>query len=137
MKKEVDFLLENHLADPSISPWASPCLLIPKSEGTNRFCTDYRKVIKVTVPDSHPLPLIEDLLDSVGNSKFITKIDLQKGYYQIGLSEEAKTISALITPFGLFNYTGMPFGMINAPATFQRALTYTIHNLPGTYACLE
>ncbi|KAK4312820.1 hypothetical protein Pmani_015831 [Petrolisthes manimaculis] len=89
MKKEVDFLLEHGLAEPSNSPWASPSLLVPKPDGTFRLCVDYRKVNKVTIPDSYPLPLIDDLIDAVGQAKFLTKIDLQKGYYQIGLTEKA------------------------------------------------
>ena len=137
MKKEVDFLLDNNLAEPSFSPWASPSLLVPKPDGSSRFCTDYRRVNKVTIPDSYPLPLIEDLLDTVGQSTFATKIDLQKGYYQIGLTERAKQISAFITPFGLFHYLVMPFGMVNAPATFQRVMNYTIQDLEGVYAYLD
>ena len=105
MKKEVDYLLENGLAVPSCSPWASPCILVPKEEGTLRLCTDYRRVNDVTVPDAYPLPRVDDLVDSVGQSKFITKIDLLKGYYQIPLTESAQVISAFITPFGLYQYS--------------------------------
>ena len=137
MKAEVQFLLDNNLAEPSKSPWASPCLLTPKPDGTSRFCTDYRKVNNVTVPDSYPLPLIDDLIDAVGQSKFITTIDLMKGYYQVKLTERAKIISAFITPFGLFQYNVLPFGMRNAPATFQRVINYVIQNLEGTYAYLD
>ncbi|XP_063585832.1 uncharacterized protein LOC134763205 [Penaeus indicus] len=137
MKKEVDYLLDHGLAEPSNSPWASPSLLVPKSDGTSRLCTDYRKLNKVTIPDSYPLPLIEELVDSIGQAKFITKIDMQKGYYQIGLTDNAKTISAFITPFGLYNYTVMPFGMCNAPATFQRAINYTIQGLEGVKSYLD
>lgn len=79
MKKEVDFLLNHHLAEPSNSPWASPSLLIPKADGSFRFCTDYRKVNQVTVSDSFPLPLIEDVIDQIGNARLITTIDLLKG----------------------------------------------------------
>ncbi|MEO0790884.1 MAG: reverse transcriptase family protein, partial [Bacteroidota bacterium] len=137
LKSEVDYLLDHGLAEPSNSPWASPSLLVPKPGGSNRLCTDYRKVNQITVPDSYPLPLIDDLIDSVGQAKFITKIDLQKGYYQIGLTDNAKSISAFITPFVLFQYTVMPFGMINAPATFQGAINYTIQGLEGINSYLD
>ena len=137
MKAEVDYLLKNNLAEPSKSPWASPCILVPKPDGSHRFCTDYRKVNKVTVPDSYPLPLIEDLIDRVGQSKFVTTIDLQKGYYQLCLTERAKTISAFITPFGLYQYVVMPFGLTNAPATFQRMINYVIQELEGVYAYID
>ena len=137
MKKEVDFLLANNLAEPSKSPWASPCLLVPKSDTSWRFCTDFRKINRMTIPDSFPLPLIEDLIDAIGESKFVTTLDLQKGYYQIGLTQRAKEISAFVTPFGLYQYLVMPFGMRNAPATFQRVINYTIQDLEGTYAYLD
>ncbi len=135
--KEVDFLLEHDLAEPSCFPWASPSILVPKPDGSSRFCTDFRRLNCVTIPDSYPLPLIDDLVDNVGQSQFITTIDLQKGYYQIGLTEEAKPLSAFITPFGLFQYRVLPFGLINAPATFQRVINYTIQDLPGIYAYLD
>ena len=118
MKKEVEFLLNNSLAEPSISPWASPCLLISKPDGSSRFCTDFRKLYKVTVPDSYPLLLIDDVLDSIGQSHYETTVDLLKGYHQIPLSEQAKSISAFITPFGFYQYTVMPFGLSNTTATF-------------------
>lgn len=137
MKREINFLLENDLARPSNSPWASPCILTPKPDGSFRFCTDYRKVNQLTVPDAYPLPLIDDLIDMVGQSRIISKVDLQKGYYQVGLTERAKTISAFITPFGLFEYQRMPFGMRNAPATFQRTINSIIHGLDNTYSYLD
>ena len=96
MKKEVEFFLNNSLAEPSISPCASPSLLILKPDGSSRFCTDYRNLDKVT------LPLINDLVDSIGQFPYVTTTDLLKGYYQIPLSEQTKSISAFITPFGLY-----------------------------------
>ena len=137
MKEEVEYLLRHGLARPSKSPWASPCILVPKEDGSSRFCTDYRKVNKVTIKDSYPLPLIEDLIDSVGQAKFVTKIDLLKGYYQVGLTERAKLISAFITPFGLFQYEVMPFGLTNAPSTFQRLVNFIIQDLEGVYCYLD
>ena len=137
MKEEVDYLLEHGIATPSKSPWASPCLLVPKEDGSTRFCTDYRKVNNVTVKDSYPLPLIDDLIDSVGQARFVTKIDLLKGYYQVALTDRAKLISAFITPFGLFQYEVMPFGLTNAPSTFQRLINYTIQGLEGVYCYLD
>lgn len=137
MKKELDYMLENSLIEPSYSPWASPSLLVPKPDGSSRLCTDYRKVNSVTVPDAYPLPRIDDLIDTVGAAKLVTTIDLQKGYYQIGMTDRAKTISAFTTPFGLFQYLVMPFGMMNAPATFQRAISCTVQNLVGVQTYLD
>ena len=137
MKKEVDYLLQQNLIEPSYSPWASPSLLVPKPDGSFRLCTDYRKLNSITVPDAYPLPRIEDLLDEIGQAKFVSTIDLQKGYYQIGLTERAKTLSAFTTPFGLFQYKVMPFGMTNAPSTFQRAISHTISSLEGVMSYID
>ena len=137
MLEEVDYLLKHGLATPSKSPWASPCLLVPKEGGSMRFCTDYRKVNTVTVKDSYPLLRVDDVIDAIGNAKFVTKIDLLKGYYQVELSDNAKEISAFITPFGLYEYTIMPFGMCNAPSTFQRIVNLIIQGLEGIYAYLD
>lgn len=137
MQKEVDYLLEQGLAVPSKSPWASPCLLVPKEDGQLRFCTDYRRVNAVTVPDAYPLPRVDDLIDEVGQAKYITKIDLLKGYYQIPLTEDAQQISAFITPFGLFHYLVAPFGMRNCPATFQRAMNSLTQGLEGVSVYID
>ena len=91
MLEEVDYLLKHGLATPNKSPWASPCLLAPKEGGSMRFCTDYRKVNTVTVKDFYPLPRVDDVIDAIGN-KFVTKIDLLKGYYHVELSDNAKEI---------------------------------------------
>ena len=137
MRQEVDYLLQQGLAIPSQSPWASPCLLVPKEDGQLRLCTDYRRVNAVTVPDAYPLPRIDDLIDKVGQTNYITNIDLLKGYYQIPLTEKAQQISAFITPFGLFQYRVMPFGMRNAPSTFQRAMDYLLQDLAGVSVYLD
>ncbi len=114
--------MENGLAVPSSSAWSSPCLLVPKPDGSHRFCTDYRKVNAITKPDSFPLPLMEDCVDNVGLARFVTKLDLLKGYWQVPLTERAAEISAFVTPNNFFNYTVMAFGLRNAPATFQRLM---------------
>ena len=137
MKEEINFMLENNLIEESCSPWASPVLLVPKPDGSSRLCTDYRKLNKVTVTDAFPLPRIDDLVDKVGSAKFVSVIDLQKGYYQIGMTDRAKKLSAFITPFGLYQYKVMPFGMKNAPATFQRIMSHTILGLEGVSCYLD
>lgn len=83
------------------------------------------------------MPRIEDILDSAGQAKFVTKIDLLKGYYQVGLTERAKLISAFTTPFGLFQYEVMPFGLTKAPSTSQCLINYTIQDLEGVYCYLD
>ncbi|XP_042215540.1 uncharacterized protein K02A2.6-like [Homarus americanus] len=122
LKQEVEYLLEHDLVERSSSAWASPCVLVPKPDGSVRMCTDYKKVNLVTRTDAYPLSRIDDIIDSVGQASFVTKLDLLKGYYQIKLSEEAKQISAFVTAEGLWQYKVMPFGLKGAPATFQRAM---------------
>ena len=137
LRAEVTYLLKNGFVEPSKSPWASPCLLVPKEDGSTRMCTDYRKVNSKTIKDSYPLPRLDDIIDSIGEARFVTKLDLMKGYYQIELTDRAKIISAFITPFGLFQYKVMPFGMTNAPSTFQRLINEIIRDLEGVYAYLD
>lgn len=137
LQKEVAFMLENNIAEPSFSPWSSPCLLVKKSDGTFRFCTDFRRVNSVTKPDSYPLPRMEDCVDRVGNAAFVTKIDLLKGYWQVPLSERAKEISAFVTPDYFLHYTVMAFGLRNAPATFQRLVNRVIEGMRNVEAYLD
>lgn len=137
LKKEVNYLLHHGLAEPSSSPYSSPCVLVKKPDGSFRMCTDYRKLNSISVADNYPLPLIDQLLDNIGQAKFVSKIDLLKGYYQIPLEEKAKLMSAFITPFGLYQYTVMPFGLMNAPATFQRVMDQLLGSIEGVGVYLD
>ena len=118
LNKEVRYLLENDLIEPSqkmaACSWSSPCILVPKPDGSYRMCTDYRKVNHLTKTDTFPIPRMDDCVDKVGNAKYVSKFDLLKGFWQIPLSERAKEISAFATPYGLYQYKVMPFGMKNA-----------------------
>ncbi len=131
MKREVVYLLKNDFAVPSISPWSSPCILVPKADGSFRFCTDFRKINSLTVPDAFPLPRIDDCIDSLGAAKYITKLDLLKGYWQVPLIERASEISTFVTPDSFLQYTRMAFGLRNAPATFQRLMFLVLGNVPN------
>lgn len=136
-EKEVAYMLENEIIRPSHSPWSSPCVLVPKPNGSIRFCTDYRKVNSVSKTDVFPIPRIDDCIDRVGKAKFLTKIDLLKGYWCVPLTERAREISAFVTPSGLYEYNVLPFGMKNAPATFQRMIQSVIQGLPNTNAYID
>ena len=131
LQDEVKYLLENDFIEPSQSNYSSPCILVPKSNGTYRMCTDYRKVNSVTKTDSFPIPRIDDCIDKVGNSKYVTKFDLLKGFWQVPLTDRAKEVSAFATPNGLYQYKVMPFGMKNSPATFQRLVNNVICGIDG------
>lgn len=119
MDKEVQYMLDNEIAEPSNSSWASPCLLAQKPPLFDSALI-FRKVNSVTKPDFFPLPRMEDCVDQVGYAKFVSKFDLLEGYWQVPLSPRAQEISALRTHTGLYSYKVMPFGLRNAPATSQR-----------------
>ena len=129
LEKEITYLLENGLIEPSKSNWSSPCILVPKPDGSYRLCTDYRKVNNVTKSDSFPIPRMEDCVDKVGNAQYVTKFDLLKGFWQVPLTDRAKEISAFVVPSGLYQYKVMPFGMKNSPATFQRMMNQVIADI--------
>ncbi|PIK33572.1 hypothetical protein BSL78_29612 [Apostichopus japonicus] len=104
---------------------------LPKEDGSQRLCIDYRKVNSVTVTDSHPIPRLDDCIDRIGNSKFVSKYDLLKGYWQVPLTKRAKEISTFVTPDGVWACNVMPFGMKNAPSTFTRLMNIVCKGLKG------
>ena len=106
-------------------------MLVAKGDGSYRFCTDFRKVNLVTKANSYPMPRVEDCIDKVGNSQVVSKFDLLKGYCQVPLTPRAREIAAFVTPTGFYQYTVMPFGMKNVPATFQRMIHRVIDGLEG------
>ena len=103
LRKEVEYMLDNAIIEPSSSEWSSPCVLVPKGNGAYHFCTDFRKVNAVTKADSYPIPRVEDCIDHIGVAKFVSKFDLPKGYWQVPLTARAKEISAFVTPDGFFS----------------------------------
>ena len=130
-------MLQNGIPEPSHASWASPSLLVAKPDSTFRPCTDFRKVNAITKPDSYPLPRMEDCVDQVGSAKFVSKFDLLKGYWQVPLTPRARDIASFITPSGLYSYTVMPFGLRNAPATFQRLMNRVVSGLLGCAVYLD
>jgi len=131
IREEVKCMLDNGLIEPSTSKWSSPCVLVPKPDGSHRFCTDFRRVNVVTKTYSHPIPRINNCIDRMGHTRYISKFDLLKGYWQVPLTERAKEVSVFVTPDGLYHYCVIPFGMKNPPATFQRMINGVIAGLKG------
>ena len=131
LDKEVQYMLKNDIIEESQSNWSSPCILVPKHDGGFRFCTDFRKVNDKTKSDSFPIPRIADCIDQIGNAKFVSTFDMLKGYWQVPLTRCAREISAFVTPSGLYQYKVMPFGMKNAPATFQRMVNKLVRDIDG------
>ena len=99
LKEEIQYLLNNDFIEPSQSELSFPCIRVPKSDGSYRMCTDYQKVNNLSKADTFPIQRM-DCTDKIGNSKYITKFDLLKGFWQIPPTERAKDISAFVTPDG-------------------------------------
>lgn len=119
--EELDKMIDAGVVEPSESGWSSPVLLVPKKDGSQRFCVDFRKLNKVTKRDAYPLPYISSILSKLGGAKFLSSLDLKSGYWQVELEEGSKQYTAFTVPGrGLFQFTRLPFGIANAPSTFQR-----------------
>jgi transposase InsO family protein len=127
--KQIEEMLEHGIIEPSKSPWASPIILVKKKNGQYRFCIDFRKLNELTRKDAYPLPRIDEILDALGGAKIFTTLDLANGYWQIPLEEEAKCKTAFITHRGLYQFIDMPYGLTNAPPTFQRLMNLLFHGL--------
>ncbi|XP_063060131.1 uncharacterized protein LOC134453222 [Engraulis encrasicolus] len=122
IEEEVKKMLELGVIEESKSAWASPIVLVPKPDGSVRFCNDYRKLNEVSEFDAYPMARVDDMVDALGQARFLTTLDLTKGYWQVPLTTAAKEKTAFATPGGLYQYTRLPFGLHGAPATFQRLM---------------
>lgn len=122
LRKEVQVMLDMVVIEPSRSEWSNPIVLVPKKNSTQpRFCSDMRKLNSISCFDSYSMPRIDELLERLGKAKYITALDLCKGYWQVPLNPACKEYTAFQIPgMGLFHYTVLPFGLHGAPATFQR-----------------
>jgi hypothetical protein len=118
IERHVKDLLAAGLITQSTNPFASPVLLVLKKDGTCCFCIDYRKLNSITVKNRFPMPLIEEILDELAGTTYFTKLDMRSGYHQIRRKEEDEYNSAFKTHQGHYQFKVMPFGLINAPATF-------------------
>ena len=135
-KKEFDTLLELGIVRHSNSPWSSPIHLVPKGDSW-RVCGDYRRVNNVTERDSYPMTNVNSLNCLLHGKKLFSKIDLVRGYNQIPMDEDSIEKTAVNTPFGLFEYTRMPFGLCNASRTFQRFMNELLGHLDFVFAYID
>lgn len=119
---EVSRMLELGVIEPSTSPYSNPLIAVKKKDGSDRVCLDSRKINKLTVFDSEPMPDQDLIMTRISGSKYFTKIDLSRGYWQIPIDEQSKPITAFQTSKGLMQFKVVPFGLVNASATFNRMM---------------
>ena len=122
-------MLAGSQIEPSDSPWSALVVLVTKKDGGTQFCVDYRRLNLATVKDAYPLPRIDDILDMLAGKRWFSTLDLSSGYWQVSLSPEARCKTAFATHLGLFQFKVMPFGLCNAPATFERLMDQVLQGL--------
>lgn len=117
----VSDILNRKVVEPSSGPWSSPIVLLKKKDGTTRFCVDFRKINDVTKKDAHPLPRIDNT-DTLGGAQWFLTLDPASGYWQVKVNPADQEKTASATPDSLYQFWVMPFGLCNAPGTFQRLM---------------
>lgn len=136
-KAEFKTLVESGVCRPSSSPWASPIHLVKKKDGTWRTCGDYRRLNAVTIPDKYPTPHLHDCTVNLHGRTFFSSLDLYKAYNQIPMASEDVEKTAVITPFGLFEFLVMPFGLRNASQSFQRYVNKALGDLDFVFVYID
>ena len=113
---------EAGIIEPSRSEWAFPIVVVQKKDEGVRICVDYRKLNGVTQGNAYPMPRIDNILDNLGQARFLSTLDLAKGYLQVPVAAEDMVKTAFVSPMGLYQFRVMPFGLCRAPATFQHLM---------------
>lgn len=133
LEKQVNELLKKGFIRESTSPFNAPVLFVKKKTGELRLCIDYRLLNLHTVKDKFPMPLIDDILTTLGNAKIFSKLDLKSGYHQLRINPQDIEKTAFSSPTNHYEWVVMPFGLTNAPSTFQRAMNTTLKDFIGKF----
>ena len=131
VKNYLNDLVSNGWVRESHSSYSSPIVCVRKKDGSMRMCVDYRALNAKTVPDSQPIPRIQDILDSLGGSKWFSTLDMSKAYHQGYVEEKSRHLTAFITPWALYEWLRLPFGLRNAPPAFQRYVNQMLGDIKG------
>jgi hypothetical protein len=129
VRKPLEQMLKDGHIVPSKSPWSSPIVPIDKHNGSIRLCVDYRKLNDITQSDGYQILRIDGIIQKLGDSNYLSRVDLSKGFWQCKLHEQSRAKSAFITLFGQYEFTVMPFGMKTAPSTFARFIDKVVEDL--------
>jgi transposase InsO family protein len=134
LQEQLAKLKEKGLIEPSHSPWGAPVLFVRKKDGSMRLCVDYRAINKITVKNRYPLPRIDECLEQLGSAKYFSTLDLKSGYHQVRLRDQDKEKTAFNTRYGQFQFKVLPFGLTNAPPTFQSLMNRVLEEFKDKFA---
>ena len=137
VRKELGKMEKAGIIKPSASAWSFPVVIVRKKDGKPRFCVDYRLLNRNMKPDKWPLPKIEEIFDDLEGGKVFSTLDLFSGYWQVRMAEECKEKTTFVCRYGTFKFEVMPFGLMNAPSTFQRMMDYVFRDLPFVRVYLD
>ncbi|KII62204.1 Retrovirus-related Pol polyprotein from transposon 17.6 [Thelohanellus kitauei] len=139
VKTQIDQMLQMSIIRPSNSPWSAPSLLVKKKDGSHRMCVDFRSLNAITIKDEYSLPLIDSILDQLSGCRFFSTLDMQNGYWQIPIKEADKQKTGFCPGPGMghYEFNVLPFGLANAPATFQRFIDKVLEGLPNCSGYLD